>query len=90
MKHVCHYGRHQLRFEIGASRTQFDGCANALNRILVTSRPSYSRISDWNIGLKAWYRNRISWFFSVTKGKKVKSLCLSKHHAMKPYWGVEV
>jgi hypothetical protein len=26
----------------------------------------------------------------IVKGKKVKSLCLTKHHAMKAYWGMEV
>jgi hypothetical protein len=29
-------------------------------------------------------------FFSVNGRVKVKSLCLTKHHAMKTYWGVEV
>jgi hypothetical protein len=26
-------------------------------------------------------------FYSLKVGKKVKSVCLTKHHAMKMYWG---
>jgi hypothetical protein len=34
--------------------------------------------------------NQFLWMVKKAKGKKVKSLCLTKHHAMKTYWGGEV
>jgi len=37
------------------------------------------------------YFGTFSWLVSsLMLKKKVKSLCLTKHHAMKTYWGVEV
>jgi hypothetical protein len=37
------------------------------------------------------YTTEISQFNSSSSSKKVKlSLCLTKHHTMKMYWGVEV
>jgi hypothetical protein len=40
---------------------------------------SYSRVVSKNLNIKIY-----------KKGKKVKSLCLTKHHTTKVYWGVEV
>jgi hypothetical protein len=36
------------------------------------------------------YMSKFPCVICTVKGKKVKSLCLTKHHAMKTYWEVEV